>query len=69
MVKGQYQDGGGLGWGDHLLPDKFIKRSYEFGATSTKQLINTGGGHQIQKKKTNLFKRTKYKRCKERQRI
>ena len=46
MVKGQYQDGGGIGWGDH----KFIKRSYECGATSTKQLINTDGGHQIPRK-------------------
>ena len=50
MVKGQYQDGGGIGWGDHLLPHKFIKRSHECGATSTKQLINTDGGQQISRK-------------------
>ena len=24
--KGQSQDGRGIGWGDHFLPDKFIKR-------------------------------------------
>ena len=23
------QDGGGIGWEDHFLPDKFIKRSFE----------------------------------------
>ena len=44
------QDGGGIGWGDHFLPPKFIKRSFECWATSTKQLLNTGRGYQIPRK-------------------
>ena len=44
------QDSGGIGWGDHFLPYKFIKRSFECWATSTKQLLNTGGGHQAPRK-------------------
>ena len=31
----------------HFLPTKFIKRSFECWATSTKQLLNAGGGHQF----------------------
>ena len=23
------EDGGGIGWGDHFVPDKFMKRSLE----------------------------------------
>ena len=23
------KDGGGIGWGDHILPDKFIKRTFQ----------------------------------------
>ena len=30
------QDGGGIGWGDHFLPHKFIKRAFEHLANSTK---------------------------------
>ena len=40
------QEDGGTGQGDHFLPHKFIKRSFECWATSTKQLLNAGGGHQ-----------------------
>ena len=40
----------GIGRGDHFLPYKFIKRSFECWATSTKQLLNTGGGHQAPRK-------------------
>ena len=46
----QSQDGRGIGWGDHFLPHKFIKRSIECLATSTKQILNTGGGHQAPRK-------------------
>ena len=33
------QDGGGLGWGDHSLSYKFIKRITEHRANFTKQLL------------------------------
>ena len=33
-------------WGDHFLPDKFIKKSFELRTNSTKQLLNAGGGLQ-----------------------
>ena len=44
------QDGKGLGQGDHFLSNKFIKRLFEWLATSTKQLLNSGGGHQAPRK-------------------
>ena len=40
----------GIGWGDHFLPHKFIKRSFERWTNSTKQLLNTGRGHQAPRK-------------------
>ena len=43
---GGYQDGEGIGQGDHFLPYKFIKSSFESWTNSTKQLLNTGGGQQ-----------------------
>ena len=36
--------------GDHFLPYTFIKRSFECWATSTKQLLNAGRGHQAPRK-------------------
>ena len=53
----QSQDGREIGWGDHFLPHKLIKRSFGCWATSTKQLLNTGGGHQVPRKAAGLFKR------------
>ena len=47
---GQSQDGREIGWGHHFLPKRFIKRSFECWATSTKQLLNTGRGHQDPRK-------------------
>ena len=44
------QDGGGIERGDHYLPHKIIKRSFECWETSTKQLLNAGGGHQALRK-------------------
>ena len=41
-VVGWSQDGREIGWGDHLLPHKYIKRSYACGTTSTKELLNRG---------------------------
>ena len=73
---GQPQDGRGIGWGDHFLPHKFIKRSSECWATSTKQLLKVGGGHQTPRKAAHSLweyvgqnikvARTKYKRQKQR---
>ena len=37
-------------WGDHFLPDKFIKKSFELRTNSTKQLLNAGGGLQAPRK-------------------
>ena len=45
-IPGQFQDSGGIGRGDYFLPYKLIKRSFECGTTFTKQVLNTGGGHQ-----------------------
>ena len=47
---GWSHNGGGIGWGDHFLPPKFIKISFECWATSTKQLLNAGRGHQAPRK-------------------
>ena len=41
---------GGIGRGDHFLPHKFIKRSRERWANSTKQLLITSRGHQTPRK-------------------
>ena len=45
-IEGRSQNSGGVGWGDYFLPHKFIKRSFECWEASTKQLLNSGGGHQ-----------------------
>ena len=51
------QDGGGVGWGEHFLPHKFIKRAFKRRVNSTKQLLNAGRGHQAPRKATQLFER------------
>ena len=28
--EGVFEDGGGIGWGDHFLPNKFIKRTFKY---------------------------------------
>ena len=40
----------GIRQGDHFLPHKFIKRSIECWATSTKQLLNAGREHRAPRK-------------------
>ena len=52
---GRSQDGGGVGWGEHFLPQKFIKRAFKRRVNSTKQLLNAGRGHQAPRKATQLF--------------
>ena len=44
------EDGGGIRWGDHFLPHKFIKRTFRHWVNSTKQLLNAGRGHQAPRK-------------------
>jgi len=56
-TEGRSQDGGGVGWGEHFLPHKFIKRSFKRRVNSTKQLLNAGRGHQAPRKATQLFER------------
>ena len=56
-TRGPPQDGGGIGQGDHFLPHEFIKRSFECWATSTKQLLNAGGGHQAPRKAVRSFRK------------
>ena len=55
IVPGRSQDGGGVGWGEHFLPQKFIKRAFKRRVNSTKQLLNAGRGHQAPRKATQLF--------------
>ena len=42
--------GGGIGRGDQFLPYKFIKRTLEHWANSTKQLLIASRGHQVPRK-------------------
>ena len=44
------EDGGGIGWGDHFLPHKFIERTFWHWVNSTKPLLNAGGEHQTPRK-------------------
>ena len=49
--------GGGVGWGEHFLPHKFIKRTFKCQVNSTKQLLNASRGHQAPRKATQVFER------------
>ena len=55
------QDGGGVGWEEHFLPHKFIKRAFKRQVNSTKQLLNAGREHQAPRKATQLFDRRQEK--------
>ena len=50
IKKYKFKDGGGIGWGDHFLSYKFIKRTFECWANSTKQLLITSREHQAPRK-------------------
>ena len=50
MTRDIPEDGGGIGQGDHFLPHKFIKRTFERWVNSIKQLLNVGRGHQAPRK-------------------
>ena len=45
------------GWGDHFLPHKFIERTFEHWANSTKQLLNAGRGHQAPRKAAHCLRK------------
>ena len=55
IKKDNPEDGGGVGWGEHFLPHKFIKRAFKRRVNSTEQLLNAGRGHQAPRKATQLF--------------
>jgi len=61
--RGDSQDGGGIRWGDHFFPYKFIKRSFEF---TTKQLLNAGGGYQVPRKAAQSLWTESWDYCKRR---
>ena len=56
-IQRRSQDGGGVGWGEHFLSHKFIKRAFKRRVNSTKQLLNAGRGHQAPRKAAQLFER------------
>ena len=47
------EDGGGIGQGDHFLPNKFIKRTFKHWINS-KKLLNAGRGYQAPRKSSPL---------------
>ena len=55
--RGLSKDGRGIGQGKHFLPPKFIKRTFERWANSTKQLLNTGRGHQTPRKAAHCLRK------------
>ena len=57
ILEGRSQGGRGVGWGEHFLSHKFIKRAFKRGVNSTKQLLNAGRGHQAPRKATQVFER------------
>ena len=50
MGKRRKKDGGGIGREDHFRPHKFLKRTFQRRANSTKQLLEAGRGHQATRK-------------------
>ena len=61
-------DGRGIGWGDHFLPHKFIKRTFERWENSTKQLLNVGRGHQSPRKAAHCLQKEVGKNIKDKKR-
>ena len=63
------QDGGGIERGGHCLPHKIIKRSFECWETSTKQLLNAGGGHQAPRKAAHSLQKEVGQNIKDKKRV
>ena len=51
--RGDLQDGGGIGCGDHLPPHKYIRNTSTCGTTPTEHLLNTGRRPQTSQKARN----------------
>ena len=62
------EDGRGIGWGEHFLPHKFIKRTFKRRVNSTKQLLNAGRGHQAPRKATRCLQKKVGKNIKDKKR-
>ena len=67
-LRGRSQDGGGVGWGEHSLPHKYIKRAFKRRVNSIKQLLNAGRGHQAPRKAIQLFEKEVGKNMKDKKR-
>ena len=62
------QDGRGVGWGEHFLPHKFIKRAFKRRVNSAKQLLNAGRGHQAPRKSNPTLRKEVGKNIKDKKR-
>ena len=54
---GQVEDSGGTWWGNHFLPHKFIRRTFERWGNSTNQLLNAFRGHLAPRKAARCFQK------------
>ena len=64
VLRGQRgKDGGGIGWEDHFLPHKFLKRTFQCRANSTKQLLEAGRGHQATRKADHCLQKQIFNLC------
>ena len=61
------EDGRGIGWGDHFLPHKFMRRTFKRQANSTK-LLNAGRGHQAPRKAAHCLRKEVGKNIKDKKR-
>ena len=62
------KDGGEVGWGNHFLPHKFIKRTFKRWVNSTKQLLNASRGHQAPRKAAHSLRKEVGKNIKDKKR-
>ena len=62
------EDGGGIGQGDHFLPHKLIKRTFERSEKLTKQLLNASRGHQAPRKAAHCLRKKVGKTIKDKKR-
>ena len=65
---GRSQDGRVIWQGDHFLLHKFIKRSFECWATSTKQFLNAGRRHQAPRKSAHSLQKEVVQNIKDKKR-
>ena len=57
-----------MGWGEHFLAHKFIKRPFKRRVNSTKQLLNAGRGHQAPRKAAHCLRKEVGKNIKDKKR-